>query len=187
MIDARRSALRSLLKDPDAKVRQAAASALDILEAVADFERLLTVLRQGERVERLEAVHALRKLNSNRVYPALLETLKSDDAELRLLTVQVLGAKKHPKTVAALIKVLDDPEPAVQAETARVLGGFGDSALLAVLGPLICRQEEIALAALDSIAQLGFAGGEQAVFTAIRDKRPAVRSRAAQVLAELPL
>jgi len=187
MINERRSALRSLLLDPDVDVRQAAASALDVVEAVADFDRLLTVLRNGERIERLEAVYALGKLNHKRVYPALLETIKAEDSELRLLAVKVLGEKKHPKTVAALVKLLDDPEPAVQIEVARVLGGFADPALLAVLGPLICRQEELALTALDSIAELNAAEGEQVVLTAIRDSRPPIRAKAAQVLACLPL
>ncbi|SHJ30866.1 HEAT repeat-containing protein [Malonomonas rubra DSM 5091] len=187
MITERRSALRSMLLDPDADVRQAAATALDVVEAVADFDRLLSVLRNGERVERLEAVYALGKLNHKRVYPALLEALKADDAEMRLLAVKVLGEKKHPKTVAALIKLLDDPELAVQVEVARVLGGFGDPALLAVLGPLVCRQEELALVALDAIGELNSADGEQVVFTAIRDKRSAVRAKAAQILACLPL
>jgi len=185
VLKTRRSALRAMLNDSDRGVRQAAATALDAVEAVADLDQLFAVLRNGERGQRIAAAFALERVNAPRVFPVLLELLKSDDPDLRLVAVTVLGEKKHPKTVAALVKMLDDPENGVQAEAARVLGGFSDRSLPESLAPLLQRDESVALAAVIAIGKLKFAEGESVLLTALRDKRSTVRAKAAEMLGKL--
>jgi len=187
MLENRRNALRAMLNDPQTVVRQAAAASLDALEAVADLDRLLDRLQNGERGERIAAAFALERVNSAKIFPHLLEALKSDDADLRLVAVQVLGAKKHPKTVAALVKALDDQEAGIQAEAARVLAGFVDRRLPEYLAPLLGRDQQVALAAIETLGALAFPEAEESLLGALRDSRTTVRAKAAEMLGKLHL
>lgn len=182
MLEDRRVALQALFNDPDTQVQQAAAAALDAIEAVANLDHLLAQLQNGERGERIAAAFALERVNAARIYPSLLAALRSDDADLRLVVTQVLGAKKHPKTIAALIKLLDDPESGIQVEAARALAGFADRRLPEYLAPLLKRQEQVALAAIESLGVLAFPEGEPALLEALQDKRSAIRCKAAEML-----
>jgi HEAT repeat protein len=176
-----------MLNDSDADVRQAAANALDALEALTDLEQLLKRFEQGERGERIAAAYALGRVNSTKVFPPLLAALKSDDPDLRLVVVKVLGEKQHPKTLAALVKLLDDLEPGIQAETATALAGFADRRLINCLAPLLKRDQQVALAALETIGSLGFPEGEAPLLEALRDERKEIRLKAAEMLGRLPV
>ncbi|MCK4623487.1 MAG: HEAT repeat domain-containing protein [Desulfuromonadales bacterium] len=181
----RRCALQALLNDPDPGVKQAAATALDAVEAVADLDQLLDRLKRGARDERIAAAYALERINVAKVYPALLAALQSRDPDLRLVAVQVLGAKKHPKTLGALARMLDDPEPGIQAEAARVLSGFADRRLPGYLAPLVNRDEQVALAAIETLGVLAFPEGEEPLLKALVDERTQVRRLAAEMLGRL--
>lgn len=187
MLENRRSALQALLNDPQPEVRAAAAASLDAVEAVADLEQLLDRLQHGLRGERITAAFALERVSSAKVFPPLLEILKSDDPDLRLVAVKVLGAKKHPKTTAALVQMLDDPESGIQAEAARVLADFADRRLPGFLAPLLAREEQVALAAIEALGRLAFPEGEEPLLGALRDQRPTVRAKAAEMLGQLYL
>lgn len=187
MLKERISALQALLNDVQPMVRQSAAAALEELEAVADTDHLIDMLKTGNRGERIAAAYALERVTAAKVFPPLLNALKSDDADLRSVVVKVLGSKKHPKTVTALVKMLDDFEVAVQVEAARVLGGFADRRLPEYLAPLIECEEQLALAAIEAIGQLAFPEGEAPLLAALRDPRPEVRARAAEMLSKLHL
>ena len=187
MLKERISALQALLNDAQPVVRQAASAALEELEAIADTEHLLDMLKSGSRGERIAAAYALERVNAAKVFPPLLDALKSDDADLRSVVVRVLGRKKHPKTAAALVKMLDDDIVPVQVEAARALGGFADRRLPEHLAPLVKQEEQVALAAIESIGQLAFPEGEAALLAALRDQRPEIRSRAAEMLGKLHL
>jgi HEAT repeat protein len=185
MLKKRLSALRAMLNDPHAEVRQAAASSLDSLDALSNLEVLLDKLQNGARSERIAAAYALERVSSNKVFPPLLAALKSADADLRLVVVKVLGAKKYPKTLPELVKLLNDPEAGIQAETALVLAGFGDRRLPEYLAPLLQREEQVALAAIEAIGSLAFPEGEAVLLEALRDQRVTVRAKAAAMLGKL--
>lgn len=185
MLGKRCRALRKLLQDPQSEVQQAAAAALEKIEAIGDLEQLLDRLQHGERSERIAAAFALERVSAAKIYPPLLAALKSDDPDLRLVVVQVLGAKKHPKTIGALLSLLDDPESGIQAEVARVLAGFADRRLPEYLAPLLTRQEQVALAAVEALGILAFPEGEAPLLDALRDERVAVRCKAAEALGKL--
>jgi len=142
------------------------------------------VVDEGERIA---AAFALERVNVTKIFPPLLEALKDDDPDLRLVVVQVLGAKKHPKTIGALIKMLEDPESGIQTEAAKVLAGFADRRLPEYLGPLVKGQEQVALAAIEALGSLAFPEGEAALLEALRDERPKLRCKAAEMLGKLHL
>ncbi len=187
MIEKRKTALLNALKDSDAQVRVSATLALDQLEGLADLSQLLSQLSEGDRSSRIAAAYALGKIHSSKVFAPLLKALKSDDPDLRTAAVQVLGEKGHPKTLPHLVQALNDPEPGVVTEIARALGNFNDSRLPKVLASLMKREEQIVLAAIDSMGDTGLAACEEALLEALKDQRPQLRSQAALALGKLQL
>lgn len=187
MPEKRKNALKEALSDSDPRVREAAATALDRLEGLSGLPQLLEQLATGDRATRIAAVYALGMLHSSRIFIPLLEALKSDDADLRNAAARILGEKHHPKTLAPLVKALNDPETGVIAEIATALGHFNDPRLPKVLGSLIGREEQVALAAIDSMGKMGAPEGEDTLIKALADKRPSVRSHAAMALGRLGL
>lgn len=188
MLEERLRALQPLLEDEDAGIRQAAADALDALEAVMQLDSLLARLKTGARGERIAAAYALERVNSPKVFPPLLEASQSSDPDLRTVVVQVLGSKKHPKTLGPLVKLLDDPEPGVLVEVVRALAGFNDRRLPDCLAPLVTAEnEQLALTAIETLGALAFPEGEAPLLAALEDPRPGVRRLAAQMLGRLHL
>ena len=187
MPDKRKTALTIALTDSDLQVREAAGAALDQLEGLNELPRLLSQLAKGDRQSRIAAAYALGKIHSSKVFVPLLEALKSTDPDLRTVAANILGEKKHPKTLAPLVKALGDSEAGVVAEVTRALAHFPDPRLPKIFGPLIGREEEIALAAIDSIGKIGFPEGEDALIRALTDNRPGLRMHAAIALGNLRL
>ncbi len=187
MPEKRRLALTRALTDNDPQVREAAGTALDQLEGLNDFPHLLSQLARGDRQARIAAVYALGKIHSSKVFVPLLEALKSSDPDLRTVAAHILGEKKHPKTLAPLVKALEDSEAGVVAEVTRALAHFSDPRLPRVFAALIGREEEIALAAIDSIGKIGFPEGEDVLLKALTDSRATLRRSAAIALGNLRL
>ncbi|PLX89054.1 MAG: hypothetical protein C0618_02745 [Desulfuromonas sp.] len=185
MSQDRIQALQKILKDPDASVRQAAADSLDALEARGSLQSLIEQLRTGDRGQRIAAVCALEQVQSPGVFVPLLAALKNDDPDLRAAVARVLGSKRHPKTLGALVKALKDPVPGVQAEIIRALSAFSDRRIPACLAPYLKGGDEVALAAIDALAHLGFAEGEPFLLESLGDERSAVRRGAAAALGRL--
>ncbi len=187
MREKRRTALTKALTDADPLVSEAAGTALELLEGLDNLPQLLAQLATGDRKTRIATVYALGRIHSSKVFVPLLEALKSKDPDLRTAAARTLGEKHHPKTLAPLVNALDDPENAVVTEIATALAQFNDPRLPKVLSPLIGRDEQIALAAIDAIGQIGFPEGEEALIIALTDSRPLLRSHAATALGKLRL
>jgi HEAT repeat protein len=187
MLEKRKKALKDALADSEPSVRDAAAAALDQLEGLDNLPQLLTQLAEGDRRTRIAVVYALGRIQSSKIFVPLLEALKADDPDLRSVAARILGEKRHPKTLGPLVKALAEPEVGVAAEIATALGQFDDPRLPKVLGSLIKREEQIALAAIDSIGKIGLPDGEDALLAALTDERPALRSHAATALGKLKL
>jgi len=187
MLELRRTALKKALTDSEPQVREAAGAALDQLEGLSELPQLLVQLKAGDRATRIAAVYALGRIHSSKVFIPLLEALKTEDADQRIVAARVFGEKHHPKTLAALISALKDPEIGVVAEVVTAIGQFQDSRLPEILNPLIEREDQIALATIDALGQLGFPDGETALIKALTDARPTVRRHAAIALGRLRL
>ena len=187
MLEKRKSALKEALTDNDPEVREAAATALDQLEGLSELPQLLAQLVAGDRRTRIAVVYALGRIHSGKVFVPLLQALKSEDPDLRTAAARILGEKHHPKTLAPLVKALDDPEAGVVSEIVTALGQFHDPRLPKVLGSLVGREEQIALAAIDSLGKLGSHEGEDALLKALKDSHPRLRCHAALALGRLRL
>ncbi len=187
MLEKRKKALKEALTDTDPLVREAASTALDQIEGLSELPQLLTLLATGDRRTRIAMVYALGRIHSVKVFVPLLEALRADDPDLRAASARILGEKHHPKTLAPLLQALDDPEAGVAAEVVTALGQFSDSRLPKLLAALVSREEQVALAAIDSIGTIGFPDGEDTLLKALADNRPALRRHAAIALGKLRL
>ena len=187
MLEERKTALIKVLSDSDPHVREAAGEALNLLEGASELPHLLIQLAKGDRGTRIAVVYALGRIHSSHIFVPLLEALKAEDPDLRTAAAHILGEKRHPKTLAPLVKALDDQEAGVVTEVATALGQFPDPRLPKILEPLIEREEQIALAAINSIGAIGLPEGEEPLLKALTDNRPSVRSHAAMALGKLML
>ena len=131
------AALARSLRDPDDRVRQAAALAIGEIEpSPRQLAPLVDLLRASDVQIRRAAVRALMPLDTGQVVEWLLPLLDDPDAEVRQGAVAALGLSGDARAVAALGKRLaQDPSPAVRAESAYHLGelsGHNTYALLRV-------------------------------------------------------
>ena len=101
------------------------------------LSHVVSLLEQGNRGQKVQALIALESIDSPRAFPLLLEALKDADADIRATAVQVLGKKAHPKTIGSLLRHLKDPHPAVRVHCAEALGHFADSRLVPYLAAVL--------------------------------------------------
>lgn len=183
MLEVRRQALRGALCDADEGIRQAAAEALERLEAVQSLDDILQILKSGNRGLQVRAIFALEKVQSPRVYAPLLAALKVADADIRCAAIQVLGEKKHVKALEYLVRHLKDPHPAVRGHAACALGNFSDRRLVPYLvAELGSSDEELIVSVLEALGRIGAAEAEDAVLSLVQDDRLRVRRAAIKAL-----
>lgn len=183
MFEKRRQALCEALRDADEDVRQAAAEALERLETVQGLDEILQILKSGNRGQQVRAIFALEKVQSTRVFPPLLAALKVADADIRCAAIQVLAQKRHAKVMEYLVRHLKDPHPAVRVHAACALGNYTDRRLVPFLVAVLeSSDEELVVAALDSLGRLAFAEAENAILDHMHDRRLCVRRAAVKAL-----
>ena len=183
MLEQRRNQLKAVLNDPDLNVRQAAATALERLETMAELEQLLEAVKGANRGVRVQAIYSLERIHSEQIYPVLLEALEDQDADIRAATVQVLGSKKHRNSLGPLVKHLKDPSPAVQVHVADALGQFADPRLVPYLGAVLkSKDDALVCSAAKAIRTIGVATGEPLLLPLLKDSRPRVREAAVEAL-----
>lgn len=90
-----------------------------------DFLLLSKVLREGDDVQKLNAIWHLRYTEDPRAVPLLIELLKSDDEQIRSYSARELGFFKGNQSIDALEKALDDSSPLVNLYAAASLAKIG--------------------------------------------------------------
>jgi HEAT repeat protein len=126
-----------LAKDPEHRVRRAAAAALGRValgERTAVFALLKVLDEKEEGIEekvasvRGSALEALGYMGASAV-PALVEALAEPDVRMRMHAAAMLaGSGAASQAVPALEKALGDADPAVRSYAARALGAAGAAA-----------------------------------------------------------
>lgn len=187
-LENRRNLLIGLLQDADESVRLAAAGALEALESFQDFDQILENLGSDNRGQRVKAIFAMEKVNRLDVFPPLIALLRDPDPDIRSTAVQVLGSKAHPKSLNSLVRHLKDPAPAVRVHTAEALGRFRDARLVPYLAAVLKeRDEQLVVAAINSLAAINAAEAVAPVASLVGDGRAVVRRAVANSLGQLPL
>ena len=122
----RRTALASLLQDPDPEVRAAAARSLEQLESRGNLAELLDLLKQGSLPEKVRAIFALGEIGGDKVLPALKYCAGRPEPDIRIAALEVLGALALPETFPVVAAGISDPNQAIRAKAIAALGNFRD-------------------------------------------------------------
>ena len=133
----RRQAIIPLLKDPSPEVRQAAAQALETLEAAGSLEEVFERLKRGDRATKIRAIYALGRIGGQQVLPILLYCAGRSEEDIRYAAIKVLGELARPEALALLVEKLQDPSPEVRAVTIEALAQYRDASLVPSLIPFL--------------------------------------------------
>lgn len=177
--------IRALRYRKDAKVREAAAEALEKIGDPRAVEPLIAALRDNVWVRRA-AAEALVKIGAPAVEP-LIAALGDKDSDIREAAAEVLGAIGDTRAVEPLIAALRDWDKDVREAAAVALGKIGDPR---AVEPLIAalRDEQLGnvrRAAVEALGRIGDPCAVEPLITAIRDENSIVREAAAEALVKI--
>ena len=116
--------LRPLLKDPVPEVRNAAAEAIEKLEATSSVDEILSALKTGDMAARIGAIYALGELGGEKVLPPLVYCARRIEVDIRSAAVAVLGKLALPAALPILVELLDDENPTVQSRAIAALKNY---------------------------------------------------------------
>jgi HEAT repeat protein len=186
MEQQRREALIAVLQDPDQRVRDAAARALDLLDQRAHSDELLRQLAQGNREKKISALFGLEAVDSDEIKAALCAALKDADADVRAVAAQVVGKKRYPTALNDLVNCLQDAHPAVAVYAAQALAGYRDARLVPYFETIYRRaDEEVQCACLTALGEMGFVAAEATLIAGLSSPLAPVRLAAAEALGKL--
>jgi HEAT repeat protein len=121
-----RAAIRSLLQDPSARVREQAAQKLRDLKDKESAQAMATLLADPDARTRRRAVEALGAMGASQSAREIGRNLVSDaDEQVRQVAADVLGRLGSPEAAEFLTNALKDPSEAVRGEAIASLGEIG--------------------------------------------------------------
>jgi HEAT repeat protein len=161
-----------------------------------DVETVAGELRAAEPSRRREAVDKLDAYRNSEVRLHLLAALSDPDLEVRVRASLALGRRHLSEATPKLVGLLGDPEPRLRAAVSAALGQLaGDAdppwperttrALERALGDAEHEVREAAVAALGALPLPLGRSAAVAITGRLDDDHPAVRQKAAVVLARL--
>jgi HEAT repeat protein len=121
-----RAAIRSLLGDPSARVREQAAQKLRDLKDKESAPQMVALLSDPDSRTRRRAVEALGAIGASEAAREIGRNLVSDpDDAVRRAAAEVLGRLKSPEAAEVLAQTLKDPGDAIRGEVIAALGEIG--------------------------------------------------------------
>jgi HEAT repeat protein len=185
----RRDALIPLLKDASPEVRQAAAQALETLEAAQSLEEVFDSLKRGDRGTKIRAIYALGRIGGEQVIPILLYCAGRSEEDIRCAAIKVLGETARPEARATLLEKLQDPSQAVRAVAIEALSHYGDRSLVPNIMPFL--EEDDGMLDAEAALALGRIGDaarvESLIIKLLDSQHEKTRAAAATALSLLPL
>ncbi len=189
-------ALAQAVKDPEPRVRRAAALAMgEIRPPAPDTARALAAaLGDPDREVRAASLTAIGQLGPRAAesVPAVRGLLKDRSAEVRTLAIDVLSrsSPRDERLLGDLAPMLHDPDAMVQRRAIDALGSVGPpgrKVLPAVIAKLGSTSPEVRLSAVEFAGSHGQAAAEAipALTSLLDDATPRIRMVAAQTLGSL--
>ena len=179
-------ALIAALKDPDPKVREAAASSLGQLEDPRAIPALIEASRDTNSDVRAAALQSLSRFDDPRVIDPMILALKDPNRDVRQDAAQSLGRFKDPRALRPLTAALSDSSADVRQAAAQSLGELGDAqAAPALGGALKDPKADVRQSAAQALGELDLKTAPQALIDALSDPDADVRQSAAQSLGEI--
>ncbi len=183
--DARCAPLASLLTDPDANVRKAAAEGLSRCATMDIREQIAVALRkEPDRAAQHALVSALGTAGGEDAVRELVPLLEYAEPSLRFAVLQALGRTGSEAALPPLIEALGDPTPEIQAAALHALGELGDPRAAAPLAERLTDSDrDIRRTAAFALRDLAPSAATEHLLRALDDPAWSVRSAAVRTLA----
>ena len=183
MIDRIETALRKLLSDPSAAVRQAASGALDRTRAKQSVETFRGQIRRGSVEEKIRAVHSAGEMGGAEGVSLLMDALTDPDAEVRGAAVRALAPFPSPPVLKALWEMLPRERGAVLGNLLETLGASGRRELAPHVEKFLDHPDpEVRSKAVSSFARVSDAAGWERILEKASDPNESVRAAVAEAL-----
>ena len=170
----------TVANDADPARRAAAANALGEFLDPGATPLLVKAAGDSSPAVRLAVMGAIRRLNDVEGVPAISALLKDGDVGVRIAAVEAaihVGGFNDTAGVAAL---LSDPDAIVRTKASNALGQFKARGSVAGLSAIAKNDadEEVRIAAVNALGELGDSAGKSAVEAATKDSSSRVRDAA---------
>lgn len=188
-IRSRIARLRPLLKDPVTDVRNAAAAAIEKLEAASALDEIFATLKTGSMGARVGAIYALGEIGGEKVLAPLVYCARRPEVDLRSAAAFVLGKLALPGALQVLVQLLGDDEPAVQGRAIVALRNYpATPEILSGLRPFLNASDGVleAETAL-TLAELNDQYSLTQIETLLTSHHASTRQAAATALSLIPL
>jgi HEAT repeat protein len=183
MIDRIEDALRKLLTDPSAAVREAASGALDRTRAKRSLESYRARIRGGGVEEKIRAIQAAGEMGGSEGVSLLMEALADPGAEVRGAAVRALAAFPSPAVLKVLWEMLPRERGVVLGNVLEALGGSGRKELAPHVEKFLDHPEpEVRSKAVSSFARMSDAPGWVRILAMASDPSESVRAAVAEAL-----
>ncbi len=148
-------ALRDVIEDAtqEDEVRGSALEALGASSEEWVAEMIADQYETGGSRMRLASIRAMGRNASDDWLPVLVHNFDDDDAKTRAAAATAAGELLLESAVAPLAMLIDDPDNEVQVAAIRALGEIAGEAAEAALRQLLNREEHIARAARQALAE----------------------------------
>jgi HEAT repeat protein len=196
------------LSDPDAEVRQIAASALGRIQSPDRVEPLLKILLDKDPDVVRSAVLGLRRANDERVLDAMIPLLRHHDFNVRTSAAQTIDtlrwapqdrdqriwfsvakgwyertASLGADAVPALQLTIETSPVSAAVRAVEALGTISDPRVIQLLCNAMCSAEPaICIAATEALGKVGGSEAVQALIPALRNHHTQIRAESARAL-----
>jgi len=182
-------ALRERLKDPNPAVRANAVLAVAKVDEHAALPLVAELTEDPSRYVRARAYEAMGEIQWARSFELLKVGIEDADPAIRAAAISALPKLKQKGVLEALARGLEDTDWVVVAVAAEALGEFGNRAAVGELGDAYWNfpergGEDVRLAIVKAIHELGGRGARRVLLDALRDPDYRVRVEAQAALRE---
>jgi serine/threonine-protein kinase len=180
------TALEQQLRDGNKSVRQAALTALGLMDNIHDIGLICAMLRDPDLEVQTRAVDLLVRLRHPDTMRHLVEVLKDENEYARRSAVEVLNEIADPSTIRHLLTAIEDDDWWVRSRASDALATIGGPKVMdAVLQLIRDDNENIRRSAIEILNQTKDERAVSHLIEATGDQDWWVRERAADALGEI--
>ena len=183
----RKQVLVKILQDPEEVVRAAASRALDRIEGLERFGEILQSASEGEKPDRIRAIHFLGFLGTDEAVDRILTFLQDPEPDIRIAAAKAIQFGVPERAFVPLLGSLEDPDSSVLQVVIETLSHFRKSAATEFIVPFLQGQDtETACVAAESLGRNGDPSAEPHLIKVLSETQdPFLRTRAAEALGNL--
>jgi HEAT repeat protein len=168
------------LSDPDSRMREQAAAALESLGDLRAVEPLIAVLGADESGDvRAIAARALGKLGDSRTVEPLMRALQHPSEHLRESAVRALERLGDPSAAQAIFPLIEDPAASVRYNAARAAAKLGGARAVEPLMRALRQASGYLDPAINAALAIIGEPARAPLLIALQDEDATVRARAA--------